>query len=189
MFMETESVLEDVKKNDEDMCARETELEQSRAQAEVLRASLKRNKHELAREMSQCKALETKMAQQTSHESDELFPEDDPALEGVISEMRGQHKSHMEAVLCLWREQEERKREFGGLVERAEPLEEGVGQMRAEFGHKRAWLVMRLEEMYDLFTGREKPVSQTQRNEKLEANIFPFRFQKVKHCRQCIGFL
>ena len=189
MFMETESVLEDVKKNDEDMCARETELEQSRAQAEVLRASLKRTKHELAREMSQCKALETKMAQQTSHESDELFPEDDPALEGEISELRGQHKSHMEAVLCLWREQEERKREFGGLVERAEPLEEGVGQMRAEFGHKRAWLVTRLEEMYDLFTGREKPVSQTQRNEKLEANYFPFRFQKVKHCRQCIGFL
>ena len=95
----------------------------------------------------------------------------------------------MEAVLCLWREQEERKREFGGLVERAEPLEEGVGQMRAEFGHKRAWLVTRLEEMYDLFTDREKPVSQTQRNEKLEANYFPFRFQKVKHCRQCIGFL
>ena len=157
MLTEMEGVRVELKMKDDEMCARETVLEQARTEGELISTSLKRAKHDLAREMTQCKTLEGRMGQISP--ANELFPDDSPEGGGEVEELRSRHREHMEAVQSLWKEQEAKKTEYESHVARLEPREREMNQMRAEFAALRSWLVGRLEEMYELFTGREKPVS------------------------------
>ncbi|CAI8019803.1 hypothetical protein GBAR_LOCUS11864 [Geodia barretti] len=157
MLTEMEGVRVDLKMKDEEMCARETVLEQARTEGELTCASLKRVKQDLTREMTQCKTLEGRMGQISP--ANELFPDDNSEGGGEVEELRSRHREHMEAVQSLWKEQEAKKTEYESHVARLEPREREMNQMRSEFAAQRTWLVDRLEEMYELFTGREKPVS------------------------------
>ena len=181
MFAEMEEVRMEVKMKDEEMCARETVLKQVRTEKELMSASLERVKQDLAREMTQCKTLEGKLGQ--SSPSNELFPDDNPEREAELEGLNSQHKEHMEAIQSLWKEQEAKTTEYESHVARLEPQEQQMNQMKEEFAQQRNWLVSRLEEMYDLFTGREKPVSYIH-NILLTVYIYrtllPFRPQKVK---------
>ena len=161
LFAETERVCAEVKRRDEELCGKETQLDHVRTQAHHVSANLKRAKQGLAREMSQCKALEVQMEQASPVQSDELFPEDSPVDEAKMSELKSQHKQHMDAVQSLWKEQEECRAEHESLKEQLEPQEREMKETWAEFDQQRGWMVARLEEMYDLVTGREKPVSPT----------------------------
>ena len=100
------------------------------------------------------------MEQASPVQSDELLPGDNPIDEAKMSELKSQHKQHMDAVQSLWKEQECRA-EHESLKEQLEPQEREMKETWAEFNQQREWMVARLEEMYDLVTGREKPVSQT----------------------------
>ena len=157
MLTEMEGVRVDLKMKDEEMCARETVLEQARTEGELTCASLKRVKQDLTREMTQCKTLEGRMGQISP--ANELFPDDNSEGGGEVEELRSRPREHMEAVQSLWKEQEAKKTEYESHVARLEPREREMNQMRSEFAAQRSWLVGRLEEMYEIFTGREKPVS------------------------------
>ena len=156
MLVEMEAHLVEVKRKDEEMCARETVLEQARTEGELIGTSLKRVKQDLARKVLQCKSLEVKIGKTSPGTSSE---EDSPEGGGEVEELRIRHREHMEAVQSLWKEQEAKKTEYESHVARLEPREREMNQMRSEFATQRTWLVGRLEEMYDLYTGREKPVS------------------------------
>ena len=151
----------EVKRRNEELCGKETQLDHVRTQTHHASANLKRAKQGLAREMSQCKALEAQMEQASRDQSDELFPGDNPVDEAKMSELKSQHKQHMDAVQSLWKEREEFRAEHESLKEQLEPQEREMKETWAEFDQQRKWMVARLEEMYDLVTGREKPVSQT----------------------------
>ena len=151
----------EVKKRDEELCCKETQLDHVKTQAHHVSANLKRAKQGLAREMSQCKALEVQMEQASPVQSDKLFPGDTPVDEAKMSELKSQHKQHMDAVQSLWKEQEACRAEHESLKEQLEPQEREMNETWAGFEQQREWMMARLEEMYDLVTGREKPVSHT----------------------------
>ena len=143
-----------VKDKDEILCAKESQLERARLEGELIKANLMKLKQDLTMEMSQCKALETQMKTQDDL-ADPLFKEDpDPEL----SELKEQHRQHMNAVESLWKQQEATKVEFETHNSKLEPQQQQSNVLRERFAGQREYLVAKLEEMYDLYTGREKPV-------------------------------
>ena len=163
--MEMEGLLVEVKRKDEDICARESVLEQAQTEGELINTSLKRAKQDLARKVLQCKTLEVKMGQISPSTPNGVSDDGSSPGEGVELEgLKSQHRESMEAVQSLWKETETKKAEYESHVARLGPQEEMMNQMRGEFSAQRNWLVTRLEEMYDLHTGREKPVSQSVSN-------------------------
>ena len=157
MLTGMEGVRAEVKRNDEEICSQESVLEQARTEKELIHSSLKRAKQDLAREMTQCKILEGKIGQMPS--PNELFADDIGGEGAELEGLKSQHRESMEAVQSLWNETEGKKAEYESHVARLGPQEEMMNQIRSEFSALRNWLVTRLEEMYDLHTGREKPVS------------------------------
>ena len=163
LFAEAEGIRSEVKSKDEKMCARETQLEQARTESELISANLKRAKQDLAKEMSQCKALEMQINQKSQNLQVDQMEGVEPELEGL----KEQHRQHMEAVQNLWKEQEERREEYEAHKLKYDPQQGEMAQMKEEFAGGRELLVAKLEAVYDLYTGREKPV-RWQENEVIE---------------------
>ena len=137
-----------MKCRDEVICAKETQLEQARSEGELISANLKRAKQDLAKEISQCKALEIQINQKSQSK------ESDPELEGLNE----QHRQHMEVIQNLWKEQVEWREEYEAHRSKREPQQEQMKQMKEGFAEEREKLVAKLEELFDLYTGREKVV-------------------------------
>ena len=125
-------------------------------EGELIKSNLKKTKQDLAVEMRQCKEIEAQINTKT------LEGLTDPLGLGELepdAELRGlkeRHRQHMSAVESLWKQLEEAKAELESR--RFEPRLEDQ-ETRARFDQQRAYLVYHLEEMYELYTGREKPVS------------------------------
>ena len=154
LFAEAEGLRSEVKGKDEKMCVIETQLEQARTESELISANLKRAKQDLAKEMSQCKALEMQINQKSESLQVDQMEGVEPELEGL----KEQHKRHMDAIQNLWKEQEEKREEYEAHKSKYEPQEGQMVEMKEEFAGGRELLVAKLEAVYDLYTGREKPV-------------------------------
>ena len=159
MVVEMEGLLMEVKRKDEEMCAREVELKQAITQGEMVHASLEKVMQDLHQKKSQCKSLQEKMGQVSPTTPNGFSDDDSPGREAELGGLKSQHREYMEAVQSLLKEREAKTTEYESHVARLEPQEQQMNQMREEFAQQRNWLVGRLEEMCDLFTGREKPVS------------------------------
>ena len=146
LLAETEGIRLVLKSKDEVICAKETQLEQARTESELISANLKRAKQDLAKEMSQCKTLEMKINQSG---------ESDPELEGL----KQQHREHMDTIQTLWKEQEERREEHEAHMLKLEPQQQQINRTKLGYADEREVLVDNLEEIFYLYTGREKPVS------------------------------
>ena len=79
-------------------------------------------------------------------------------LEQEIGRMKEQHRRHMDAIQTLWRERENRREEDEAHRSVLVPLEEQISQMKEGFDEERERLLMKLEESYDLHTGRDRKV-------------------------------
>ena len=160
LFAEAEGIRLAVKCKDEKMCAIEAQLEQARTEGELISANLKRAKQDLAKEVSQCKAQEMQINQMSLclqvDETELQFQNggNEPELE----ELKEKHRQHMNTIQKLWREQDEKKEEYEAHRSTFEPQQGQMVQMKEEFAGEREMLVAKLEAIYDLYTGREKPV-------------------------------
>ena len=139
---------------DEKICVKETQLEQARTEGELISVNLKRVKQDLAKEMSQCTALEM----QISQKSLSLQADQRGAIEPELEGLREHHRRHMNVIENLWKEQEERREVQEAHRLTFEPQQEQMVQMKEEFAEEREMLVAKLEAVYDLYTGREKVV-------------------------------
>jgi hypothetical protein len=154
LFAEAEEIRSEVKSMDEKICVKETQLEQARNENELIITNLKRVKQDLAKEMSQCKALEM----QISQKSLSLQADQRGAIEPELEGLREHHRWHMNAIQNLWKDQEERREVQEAHRLTFEPQQEQMIQMKEEFAEEREMLVAKLEAVYDLYTGREKQV-------------------------------
>jgi hypothetical protein len=160
LFAEAERIRSEVKSMDEKICVKETQLEQARTEGELISANLKRAKQDLAKEVSQCKAQEMQINQMSLclqvDETELQFQNggNEPELE----ELKEKHRQHMNAIQKLWREQDEKKEEYEAHRSTFEPQQGQMVQMKEEFSGEREMFVAKLEAVYDLYTGREKPV-------------------------------
>ena len=164
LFAEAERIRSEVKSKDEKMCVKETQLEQAKTEGELISANLKRVKQDLAKEMSQCKALEM----QISQKSLSLQADQRGAIEPELEGLREHHRWHMNAIQNLWKDQEERREKQEAHRLTFEPLQRQMVQMKEEFAWARKMLVAKLEAVYDLYTGREKVVRLAAKNETIE---------------------
>ena len=154
LFAEAEEIRSEVKSKDEKMCVKETQLEQARKETELIITNLKRVKQGLAKEMSQCKALEIQINQKSLSLQADQKEDIEPELKGL----REHHRRHMNVIQNLWKDQEERREVQEAHRLTFEPQQEQMIQMKEEFAEEREMLVAKLEAVYDLYTGREKPV-------------------------------
>ena len=160
LFAEAERIRSEVKSKDEMMCIRETQLEQARMESELIKTNLKRAKQDLAKEVALCKSLEMQISQKSLSSQVDVQNENDrgefePELEGL----KEQHRQRMDAIQNLWKEKEERKEEYNAHSLKFDPQQQQMNQMKEGFAEEREMLVAKLEVIYDLCTGREKPVS------------------------------
>ena len=163
LFAEAEMIRSEVKSKDEKMCVKETQLEQARKETELISTNLKRVKQDLAKEMSQCTALEIQINQKSLSLQADQRASIEPELEGL----REHHRRHMNAIQNLWKEQERRREVQEAHRLTFEPQQEQMIQMKEEFAEEREMLVAKLEAVYDLYTGREKPVRLARKNETI----------------------
>ena len=176
LLVEIEDLRSKVKTKDERMCISETQLEQDRSKSVLVRANLNRAKMNLAEEIAQCKLLEMKVNQKSNDlkalqkelESEQLKgtqsnekAKEKYLLEQEIGCMKEQHRRHMDAIQTLWRERENRREEDEAHSSVLVPLEEQISQMKEGFDEERETLLMKLEESYDLHTGRDRKVCST----------------------------
>ena len=160
LFAEAERIRSEVKSMDEKICVKETQLEQARTEGELISANLKRVKHDFAKEMSQCKALEIQINEESLKlqvDQTELQTQNG-GTEPELEVLREQHRQHMNAIQSLWKEQEERRAEYKAHRLKFDPRQWQVIGMKEEFAEEREVLVAKLEAVYDLYTGREKMV-------------------------------
>ena len=162
LFAEAEEIRSEVKSMDEKICVKETQLEQARNENELIITNLKRVKQDLAKEMSQCTALET----QINQKSLSLQPDQRGSIEPELEGLREHHRRHMNAIQILWKEQEERREVQEAHKLTFEPQQERMIQMKEEFAEEREMLVAKLEAVYDLYTGREKQVRLAEKKKK-----------------------
>ena len=167
LFAEAEKIRSEVKSKDEKMCVKEIELQQATTEKELISTHLKRIKQELAKEMTQCKALETQIDQKSLSLQVEQSEEIESELEGL----RNQHRRHMNVIEKLWKEQEERREVYEAHRLTFDPQHEQIIQLKDEFLEEREVLVAKLEAVYDLYTGREKPVRHKE-NTVIELHLF-----------------
>ena len=97
LFAEAERIRSEVKSKDEKMCVKETQLEQAKTEGELISTNLKRIKQDLAKEMSQCKALEMQISQKSLSLQADQRRAVEPKLEGL----REHHRQHMNAIQNL----------------------------------------------------------------------------------------
>ena len=155
----TVTIQSQVKDKDEMLCVKESQLERARLEGELIKANLKKLKQDLTMEMSQCKALEMQMDMTTLDDLDDSLSKEDSDLEQ--SELKEQHRQHMNAVESLWKQQEAAKVEFETHNSKLEPEEQQSIELRERYSRQREYLVAKLEDMYYLYTGIEKPVCYT----------------------------
>ena len=188
LLAETEGVRLEVKRKDEMMCIRETELEQVRMESELIKANLSKANKDLAREIAQCNSLEMQISQksidfETAQTELDLFgamsDEQGKECGGLeLGSMKEQHKGHMATIQSLWKEKEKKREEDENHSSVLAPLEAQMSQMKEEFSEERRTLVDKLEVMYEIYTGRDKDV-----------RVFPI-FMKTKmvfFCRLLAG--
>ena len=149
LFAKAEEMRLSVKSKDEKMCVGEAQLEQARTESELISSNLKRAKQDLAKEVSQCKAVEMQI-NQMSHS----LQVDKPELE----KLREQQRRHMNAIQNLWKKKEEGKEKYESHKLTFEPQQAEMTQMKKQFLGEREILVAKLEEVYELHTGRKKLV-------------------------------
>ena len=142
------------------ICVKEVQLEQAKTEGELIKVNLRRVKQEFTKKMSQCKMLEMQISQKSLSSLDPFQGlRVEVGEDSEMSVLKEQHKKEIGAIQSLWKEQQERKRELERHSSTLEPELQQLEEMKAGFGEMRENLVNMLEEMYDLYTGREKPVS------------------------------
>ena len=158
LFAEAEEMRLCVKCKDENMCVRGAQLEQTRTESELISANLTKAKQDLAKKVSQCRALEMQINQMSlSPQVDETGLQfQNGGIEPELEELKKQQKQHMNAIQNLWKEKKERKEKYEAHKLTFEPQLAEMVQMKEEFAKERQMLVAKLEEVYDLHTGREK---------------------------------
>ena len=160
MLGEAEGLRAEVKRRNEMICVKEVQLEQVKTEGELIKANLKRVKQEFTKEMSQCKTLEMQISQKSLRSFDPLQGLSvEVGEDSEMSVLKEQHKKEMGAIQSLWKEQQERKMELDRHSLTLGPELQQLQEIKVGFGEMRENLVNMLEEMYDLYTGREKPVS------------------------------
>ena len=166
LFAEAERIRSEVKSMDEKICVKETQLEQARTEGELISANLMRAKQDLAKEMSQCKALELQINEKALVAQGEQtqLQFQNGVTEPDLKESREKHRQHMNTIQSLWKEQEEKRVEYEAHRLSFDPRQWQVTQMKEGFAKEREMLVAKLEAVYELYTGREKPVRLQDKN-------------------------
>ena len=104
--------------------------------------------------MTQCKTLETRIDQKSLSLQVDQTEEIESELEGL----RNQHRRHMNVIEKLLKEQKERKEVYEAHRLTFDTQHKQMIELKEEFLEEREVLVAKLEAVYDLYTGREKPV-------------------------------
>ena len=162
LLAEVDELRLEVKSRDEVVCVKETLLDQASSESELIKANLKRAKHSLAKDMSQCKALEMQIGLLSSQVDETQSPNQNEhanVCDPELRDLRRQHRKQMDVIQNHWKEQEDRKAEYEMHTARLEPQLQELHAMKGEFAAVRDILVAKMEEMYNLYTGRQKHVS------------------------------
>ena len=158
LLQEVERIRVEMKVMDATVCIQESEMDKSRMENELIKANLKGAKRDLNQEISQCQSLEMQISQKfpssLANQAD-VPNENDP----MLKVLKQQHKKHLNAIQNLWKEKEDRRVEYEAHCLQFEPQQQQMDDMKKLLGEERQVLVSKMETMYELYTGREKPVS------------------------------
>ena len=172
LLSEVEQIRPQIKASDEMICSKEAHVVEARNESKLIKASLHKARAALAAEIAQCKSLEKQLAQKsnevelakltTSESSDPGVVGGEKQLEQLELELEGmkeRHRKHMNTIQSLWKEGEEREKEDLACSSVLEPLEEELKQMKNTYSEERGALLDKMQQMYDLLTGRDEQVS------------------------------
>lgn len=161
LLQEVEGIRVEMKIMDATVCVQEGELDKARMESELIKANLKGAERDLNKEISQCKSLEMQIDQQfpnsLANQAD-VQNENDPKLKLL----KRQHKQHLDTIQNLWKEKEDQRAEYEAHSLQFDPQQQQMDDMKKLLGEERQVLVAKLETMYELYTGREKPVSSSE---------------------------